>query len=98
MHAGALWAPSDDPRVCGSQLCVGSVALARGLGIARSHDAIAKAGRPIGEVTNGSPAPWLEKNIGLGYVAVGHSAIGAELEVIIRDTPVSARVVQTPFY
>jgi aminomethyltransferase len=69
-----------------------------GRGIARSHYAIVKGGRPIGEVTSGSPAPWLNKNIGLGYVAVEHAAIGTEFEVMIRDNPVPARVVQTPFY
>ncbi len=69
-----------------------------GRGIARSHYPILKDGRPIGQVTSGSPAPWLGKNIGLGYVAVEHSAIGTEFDVVIRDQPVRARVVQTPFY
>ncbi|MBI4573799.1 MAG: glycine cleavage system aminomethyltransferase GcvT [candidate division NC10 bacterium] len=69
-----------------------------GRGIARSHYKIVKNGQPIGEVTSGGPAPWLNKNIGLGYVAAEHSAIGTEFEVLIRDNPVAARVVQTPFY
>jgi len=69
-----------------------------GRGIARSHYKIVKSGQPIGEVTSGSPAPWLDKNIGLGYVAVEHAAIGTEFEIMIRDNPVAARVVQTPFY
>ena len=69
-----------------------------GRGIARSHYKIVKGGQPIGEVTSGGPAPWLSKNIGLGYVAVEHSSIGTEFDVLIRDTPVAARVVPTPFY
>jgi len=69
-----------------------------GRGIARSHYKIVKDGKAIGEVTSGGPAPWLNKNIGLGYVAVEHSAIGTEFDIIIRDNPVSARVVPTPFY
>ncbi len=69
-----------------------------GRGIARSHYKIVKGGQPIGEVTSGSPAPWLNKNIGLGYVVVEHSAVGTEFEVLIRDNPVPTRVVQTPFY
>jgi aminomethyltransferase len=69
-----------------------------GRGIARSHYRIVKDGQPIGEVTSGGPAPWMDKNVGLGYVAVEHSAIGTEFDVVIRDNPVRARVVQTPFY
>ncbi len=67
-------------------------------GIARSHYPIVKDGRPIGMVTSGGPAPWLNKNIGLGYVAVEHAAIGTELAVLIRENPVAARIVPTPFY
>ncbi len=69
-----------------------------GRGIARSHYAIVKGGRAIGDVTSGGPAPWLNKNIGLGYVAVEHSAIGTEFEILVRNAPVPARIVQTPFY
>ncbi len=69
-----------------------------GRGIARSHYKIVKGGKAIGEVTSGGPAPWLNRNIGLGYVTVEHSAVGTEFEVLIRDNPVAARVVQTPFY
>jgi aminomethyltransferase len=69
-----------------------------GRGIGRSHYPIVKGGKPIGDVTSGGPAPWLNKNIGLGYVALEHSAVGTEFEVLIRDNPVPARVVPTPFY
>jgi aminomethyltransferase len=69
-----------------------------GRGIARSHYKIVKGGKEIGEVTSGGPAPWLNKNIGLGYVAAEHSAIGTEFEVLIRDNRVPARIVPTPFY
>jgi glycine cleavage system T protein (aminomethyltransferase) len=69
-----------------------------GRGIARSHYPIAKEGRTIGEVTSGGPAPWLNKNIGLGYVTVEHAAVGTEIEILIRGTAVAARIVQTPFY
>ncbi len=69
-----------------------------GRGIARSHYKIVKGGQPIGEVTSGGPAPWLNRNIGLGYVTSDHSTVGTEFEVLIRDNPVPARVVQTPFY
>jgi len=69
-----------------------------GRGIARSHYPILAGGARIGEVTSGAPSPWLNKNIGLGYVAVGHAAVGTLIEILIRDQPVAARIVQTPFY
>jgi len=49
-------------------------------------------------VTSGAPSPWLNKNIGLGYVAVEHAAVGTEIAVLVRRQPVAARIVQTPFY
>jgi len=69
-----------------------------GRGIARSHYPIVKDGNTIGEVTSGGPAPWLGRNIGLGYVPVEHGAVGAGFDVLIRDAPVAAKVVPTPFY
>ena len=69
-----------------------------GRGIARSHYPIVKGGKAIGEVTSGGPAPTLGKNIGLGYVAVEHAAIGTGFDILIRGNPVAARVVSTPFY
>ena len=69
-----------------------------GRGIGRSHYRIVKEGRPIGEVTSGGPAPFLGKAIGLGYVETPFSAVGTEFDVLIREQPVRARVVPTPFY
>jgi aminomethyltransferase len=69
-----------------------------GRGIARSHYPIVKDGARIGEVTSGAPSPWLNTNIGLGYVAIAHATVGTQIDILIRDQPVAARIVQTPFY
>ncbi len=69
-----------------------------GRGIARPHYPVLAAGTRIGEVTSGAPSPTLGIPIGLGYVAVEHAGVGTELDVIVREQPVRARIVPTPFY
>jgi aminomethyltransferase len=56
------------------------------------------AGREIGYVTSGSPAPFLKKNIALAYVPPAFSDIGRVISVEIRGQGVKAQVVPTPFY
>ncbi len=69
-------------------------------GIPRHGYALADAtgATTIGEVTSGTMSPMLKKGIGMGYVATGYAAPGTEISVIIRDKPVKAVVVKTPFY
>jgi aminomethyltransferase len=66
--------------------------------IARDHYPVQIFGANSVFVASGSPAPFLKKNIGLVYLPIEHSAIGTEFNVIIREKPVKARVVPTPFY
>jgi len=69
-----------------------------GRGVARPHYKIFQAGKEIGQVTSGGYAPWLDKNIGLGYIPVEFANVGTELDILIREKLVPARVVPTPFY
>jgi aminomethyltransferase len=55
-------------------------------------------GEEIGEVTSGSPGPFLKKNIALAYVPLVNSEIGTELAVKIRGQNVRAQIVAQPFY
>ncbi|MGA7293268.1 MAG: glycine cleavage system aminomethyltransferase GcvT [Terriglobales bacterium] len=68
-------------------------------GIARDgYKVLDDAGREIGYVTSGSPAPFLKKNIALAYVPPAQAEIGTTLKVEIRGQAVKAQVVPTPFY
>jgi aminomethyltransferase len=68
-------------------------------GIARHGYAIHdSAGAKVGEVTSGSPAPTLEKNIGMGYVPVALTEPGTQLQIDCRGKMVTAEIVKGPFY
>lgn len=55
-------------------------------------------GTAIGEITSGSPAPFLKKNIALAYVTPEYAAVNGEVAVEIRGALVKAKVVALPFY
>jgi len=70
-----------------------------GRGIARDgYKVLDGAGREIGYVTSGSPAPFLRKNIALAYVPLEFAGLGTELKVEVRGQGIAAQVVPTPFY
>ena len=56
------------------------------------------AGETIGKVTSAVYSPRLERNVALAMVAIAHAAIGTELEVVLPSGPVTATVVERPFY
>ncbi len=55
-------------------------------------------GEKIGEITSGSPGPFVKKNIALAYVPMGFVEVGTEVAVEVRGQRVKAVVVATPFY
>jgi aminomethyltransferase len=65
--------------------------------VARHGAEIFADGYKIGYVTSGGPSPVLGKNIGLGYVEMGHHNAGNELEIDVRGRRIKAIVVKTPF-
>ena len=67
-------------------------------GIARDGQEVVINGARVGKVTSGSPAPYLKKNIGMGYVPVEFAEEGRAIEIDVRGRLVSAQIVKTPFY
>ena len=70
----------------------------RGRGIGRDGYEVFLDGAPAGWVTSGSPSPTLCKNIGLCYLPVEQSQPGKTIQIMIRNQPVDAVTVETPFY
>ncbi|MEL7533610.1 MAG: glycine cleavage T C-terminal barrel domain-containing protein [Bacteroidota bacterium] len=68
-----------------------------GRGIPRSGYPIAVDGQEVGSVTSGSISPVMGNGIGMGYVPVEHAAVGSKLDIMIRNKPVAAEIVKTPF-
>ncbi len=54
-------------------------------------------GNTIGRITSGTMSPSLSKGIGMGYVNFGLHKLDTELNVIVRNKPLKAKVVRPPF-
>jgi aminomethyltransferase len=76
---------------------VGLEMIERGIG-RDGYPVCTVGGEKIGEITSGSPAPFLKKNIALAYVPVQYAGVDEVLAVEIRGQVVKAQVVKTPFY
>jgi aminomethyltransferase len=69
-----------------------------GRGIGRDGYEVSVGGVKAGWVTSGGPSPTTGKNIGLCYLPVAYATPGQTIEISIRQQPVEAVVVTTPFY
>jgi aminomethyltransferase len=67
-------------------------------GIARDGQDVLIGGRRVGQVTSGSPAPFLKKNIGMAYVPAESAEEGGTIEIDVRGRIVAAQIVPLPFY
>lgn len=70
----------------------------RGRGIGRDGYEVYLDGAPAGWVTSGSPSPTLGKNIGLCYLPAARAQAGQTVQIMVRNQPVDAVTVETPFY
>ena len=69
-----------------------------GRGIGRDGYEVLIDGVAAGWVTSGGPSPTLNKNIGLCYLPVDRAKPGQRIQIMIRNQPVDAVTVATPFY
>ena len=67
-------------------------------GIARDGFDVYIDDEKVGQVTSGSPAPFLKKNIGLAFLPPEFAKAGQEIKIDVRGKQLRAQVVSTPFY
>ena len=67
-------------------------------GVPRSGYIIEKDSVQIGYVTSGTYSPTFKKGIAMALLSTEMSQIGNEVDVIIRDKKIKAKIVKLPFY
>ncbi|HZK28027.1 MAG TPA: glycine cleavage system aminomethyltransferase GcvT [Thermoclostridium sp.] len=67
-------------------------------GIPRNNYDILVNNKKIGFVTSGSYSPSLEKNIGMALVESEFTDIGLNIEIVVRNRALKAKIVEMPFY
>jgi aminomethyltransferase len=76
---------------------VGLEMIERGIG-RDGYSVFSLDGARLGEITSGSPSPFLKKNIAMAFVPMDYTALDTEVAVEIRGQMVKAKVVPLPFY
>ena len=67
-------------------------------GVMGEHYTLVVDGQEVGHVTSGMYSPTTDKYLGMALVNTEFSAIGTELDVMIRNQPKKVIIVQRPFY
>jgi len=80
-----------------SRKLIGFELLEKG-GIPRKGYPIFKNGDKIGKVTSGNYAPYLEKQIGMGYIPVNLGSPDTRIKIKIRNRKIETKIVNKPFY
>ena len=76
---------------------VGLEMVERGIG-RDGYSVFSLEGEPIGQITSGSPAPFLKTNIAMALVSTAVKDSGADVLVDVRGNRVRAKQVSVPFY
>lgn len=66
--------------------------------VPREHYEVAVNGQVIGHVTTGMKSPTLDKFLGMAYVQREYSALGSEIDILVRGVAKKARLIKRPFY
>lgn len=67
-------------------------------GVPRSGFEVFSDGKKVGHVTSGGFSPTSRKNLGMALVAAPHAVLDGELDIMIRDRAIKARIIKLPFY
>jgi len=78
------------------QVLVGFEMIERG--VAREHYPVMMDGSQVGHVTSGMFSPTTERYLGMAIVPASLAKTGTEIEILIRDKPVKAKIIKRPFY
>jgi aminomethyltransferase len=67
-------------------------------GVAREGFKVLCSGEEVGHVTSGMFSPTTKKYLGMALVNRGCAANDVDIDIIIRNKPMKAKIVKKPFY
>ena len=67
-------------------------------GVAREGYPVLIDGREVGVVSTGMYSPTSKRYLGMAFVPRENSKLGNEIEVMVRNKPLKAKIIKRPFY